>query len=128
MSLPDTNLITIASSATPATRNTSHLEDIASSMSIHGTTSRVSVRGLLFGYHKTPPTHHTQSGSRSGGARILPEETFMTHHKKCGHPACSCVPAENQMYCSQTCQDAKNLTELVCQCDHPGCTSEALKP
>jgi metallothionein len=52
----------------------------------------------------------------------------MTEAKKCAHPACNCVPAEHHKYCSQTCQDAKSLTELVCQCDHPGCRSEALKP
>jgi hypothetical protein len=53
---------------------------------------------------------------------------IMSDVKKCAHPACSCVPAENHTYCSQVCQDAKNVTELVCQCDHPGCRGEALKP
>jgi hypothetical protein len=52
----------------------------------------------------------------------------MTERKKCAHPACTCATSDNQKYCSQTCQDAKNLTELVCQCDHPGCGGETLKP
>ncbi len=52
----------------------------------------------------------------------------MTEPKKCAHPACGCVASDHQKYCSQTCQDAKNLTELSCQCDHPGCRGEALKP
>ena len=48
----------------------------------------------------------------------------MTETKKCAHPACGCIAADHQKYCSQTCQDAKNLTELSCQCDHPGCRGE----
>jgi metallothionein len=51
----------------------------------------------------------------------------MTEKKKCAHPACSCTAPDTQKYCSQTCQDAKNVTELACQCDHPGCRGEALK-
>jgi hypothetical protein len=52
----------------------------------------------------------------------------MTATNKCAHAVCSCIAPENHKYCSQTCQDAKSVTELVCQCDHPACSSEALKP
>jgi hypothetical protein len=52
----------------------------------------------------------------------------MPETKKCAHPACGCIAPDHQKYCSQTCQDAKNLTELSCQCDHAGCRGEALKP
>jgi metallothionein len=52
----------------------------------------------------------------------------MSDKKKCAHPACSCIPPEHHVYCSQNCQDTKSMTELVCQCDHPGCQGEALKP
>jgi hypothetical protein len=47
--------------------------------------------------------------------------------KKCAHPACSCHVHEGKKFCSETCEDAKNVTELTCQCDHPGCRGEALK-
>ena len=36
----------------------------------------------------------------------------MTETKKCAHPACGCIASDHQKYCSQTCQDAKNMTEL----------------
>jgi metallothionein len=51
----------------------------------------------------------------------------MAEVKKCAHPACSCIPAEKQKYCSEVCEDAKGMTELACQCDHPTCRGEALK-
>lgn len=51
----------------------------------------------------------------------------MTETKKCAHPACDCVAAVKSKYCSEKCEDAKNMTELACQCDHPACRGEALK-
>jgi len=52
----------------------------------------------------------------------------MNAASKCAHPACSCVPADGKEYCSATCADAKGLVELTCQCQHPKCQGEALKP
>jgi hypothetical protein len=51
----------------------------------------------------------------------------MTDVKKCAHPACNCIPPDKQKYCSEVCEDAKGITELTCQCDHPACQGEALK-
>jgi hypothetical protein len=51
----------------------------------------------------------------------------MSEHEKCAHPACNCVPAGGKKYCSETCADAKTMTELACQCTHPACQGEALK-
>jgi hypothetical protein len=47
---------------------------------------------------------------------------------KCAHSACNCVPADGKPYCSETCADAKHVTELACQCQHLACQSVALKP
>jgi hypothetical protein len=52
----------------------------------------------------------------------------MTSKSKCAHPACNCIPAYAEEYCSAPCADAKNLTELACQCDHRECRGETLKP
>jgi len=52
----------------------------------------------------------------------------MNEKRKCAHPACSCVPPEGETYCSTTCEDSKSLTELACQCQHPQCRGEYLKP
>jgi len=51
----------------------------------------------------------------------------MTATSKCARPACSCVPPEGKKYCSATCADAKGMTELSCQCQHPACQGQALK-
>jgi hypothetical protein len=43
---------------------------------------------------------------------------------KCAHEPCKCsVPKDAPFgkYCSEHCQTAKDLTELVCECGHPGC-------
>lgn len=40
--------------------------------------------------------------------------------KKCAHPACNCMPPKGEKYCSPYCHDAGTLTELVCNCGHPG--------
>jgi metallothionein len=52
----------------------------------------------------------------------------MAGTKKCAHPACSCIAPDKQKYCSQICQDSKNVTALACHCDHSACRGEALKP
>jgi hypothetical protein len=52
----------------------------------------------------------------------------MTATSKCAHPACNCVPQSAKKYCSETCADAKRVTELTCQCQHPACQGEKLKP
>jgi hypothetical protein len=52
----------------------------------------------------------------------------MTETKKCAHPACDCLVAGKSKYCSEKCEDTKSMTELACQCDHPACRGEALKP
>lgn len=57
----------------------------------------------------------------------LPKEIFMSTPKKCAHEACSCIAADGKKYCSETCEAAKDVTELACQCNHPGCSGEALK-
>jgi hypothetical protein len=51
----------------------------------------------------------------------------MNTTSKCAHPACNCVPTDGKKYCSTTCANAKDLTELTCQCQHPKCQGEALK-
>jgi len=45
----------------------------------------------------------------------------MATNAKCAHPACNCQAAPDSRYCSQYCQDAKDTTELACNCGHPGC-------
>lgn len=42
---------------------------------------------------------------------------------KCAHPACRCDAGKDNKYCSQSCQEAANLTEIACQCGHPECTA-----
>lgn len=50
----------------------------------------------------------------------------MSKQEKCKHPACSCMAPEGQSYCGDWCKDAKNMTEIACQCKHPGCRGSAL--
>jgi hypothetical protein len=40
---------------------------------------------------------------------------------KCAHPSCSCAAGNDSKYCSAYCEDAKDTTELACNCGHPGC-------
>jgi hypothetical protein len=51
----------------------------------------------------------------------------MSTKNKCAHPACNCIPPEGKSYCSDSCESAKDLTELACQCQHPECQGELLK-
>ena len=43
---------------------------------------------------------------------------------KCAHPACGCAAEKDTDYCSQSCKDAAALTEIACQCGHPGCPAQ----
>jgi hypothetical protein len=52
----------------------------------------------------------------------------MNAPSKCARPACNCIPADGKKYCSEVCADAKAVTELTCQCQHPECHGEKLKP
>ena len=45
----------------------------------------------------------------------------MAEQKKCAHPSCSCMVKEGK-FCSQMCEDSAGVTELGCDCAHPGCT------
>lgn len=44
--------------------------------------------------------------------------------EKCKHAACSCMAKEGSKFCSQQCEDAKDLTTLACECGHPHCAGE----
>jgi len=41
--------------------------------------------------------------------------------KKCAHPSCNCQTAKGAKYCSAYCEDAKDTTEISCNCAHAGC-------
>ena len=43
------------------------------------------------------------------------------NEKKCAHPSCSCTVAQNEKYCSTYCANARDVMEISCNCDHPGC-------
>lgn len=50
---------------------------------------------------------------------------------KCAHQSCVCVVfdgGEFGDYCSAHCQDAKDLTELRCECGHASCVADAARP
>lgn len=47
----------------------------------------------------------------------------MEENNKCAHPACSCTAMKGSKYCSQSCSDARDTTEIACNCGHPGCQS-----
>jgi len=42
---------------------------------------------------------------------------------KCKHPACSCPTEKGSNFCSQSCEEAGDLTEIACQCGHPNCST-----
>jgi hypothetical protein len=50
----------------------------------------------------------------------------MSDVKKCAHPICTCTVAEGQKYCSQICEDSVGVTEIGCDCKHPGCGGEVV--
>lgn len=44
--------------------------------------------------------------------------------EKCAHPACECLVDKGGKfgkYCSEHCKHAGKITELRCDCQHPGC-------
>jgi hypothetical protein len=48
----------------------------------------------------------------------------VTELDKCAHPSCKCRVSPNGefgKFCSEHCREAKDLTELKCDCGHPGC-------
>lgn len=47
---------------------------------------------------------------------------------KCAHPACNCPAPEGEKYCGAYCHDARDLTELACNCGHLGCAEEMAPP
>ena len=49
------------------------------------------------------------------------EEIDCMEQKKCAHPACRCIAPEDSKYCSTYCEDAKDMTELTCECGHASC-------
>ena len=57
---------------------------------------------------------------------MLVEVLKMSESKKCAHASCSCLVTDGKKYCSQMCEDSKGVTELACDCKHPGCTGSAI--
>jgi hypothetical protein len=51
----------------------------------------------------------------------------MSDPKKCGNPACPCIPAEKEKFCSAHCEGLKGSVEITCQCGHPACRGEVTK-
>jgi hypothetical protein len=51
----------------------------------------------------------------------------MSDQKKCANPACSCVPADKEKFCSAHCEGLKGSTEVMCACGHPDCKGNALR-
>ena len=43
--------------------------------------------------------------------------------KKCAHPACTCTVDRDTKYCSQSCKDSGDTTEISCNCGHAGCAA-----
>jgi hypothetical protein len=51
----------------------------------------------------------------------------MSEAKKCGNPACSCIPSDKEKSCSTHCEAMKGSVEIACQCGHATCGGSALK-
>jgi hypothetical protein len=51
----------------------------------------------------------------------------MADPKKCENPACSCLPAKGDNFCSPHCEGAKGTTEIICGCGHPSCRGDVTK-
>jgi hypothetical protein len=48
----------------------------------------------------------------------------MADIQKCAHPMCKCQISSDGRYgkfCSEHCREAKDQTELQCDCKHPAC-------
>jgi len=53
----------------------------------------------------------------------------MSEMNKCAHPACKCIVSNDGQfgkYCSEHCQEAKDMAEIRCECGHPGCNHAAV--
>jgi hypothetical protein len=48
----------------------------------------------------------------------------MSDVKKCAHASCSCTVSDGKKFCSQSCEDSADVTELGCDCDHPSCNGK----
>jgi hypothetical protein len=66
------------------------------------------------------PTFRTNQGKVGQGEK-------MANDKKCGNPACSCIPPEKEDFCSAHCEAMKGKVEVVCTCGHAGCAGDAIK-
>jgi len=54
----------------------------------------------------------------------------MAGTRKCAHEACVCMVQEKSdfgAYCSAHCRDAKNLSQLRCECGHAGCLADSTR-
>ena len=49
----------------------------------------------------------------------------MSDPKKCGNPACNCMPSEKEKFCSPHCEGMKQKTEILCGCGHANCAGAA---
>ena len=58
-------------------------------------------------------------------ARGLEKEKLMSDPKKCGNPACSCLPPNKEKFCSPHCEALKGSVEVVCKCGHTSCGGTA---
>jgi hypothetical protein len=47
----------------------------------------------------------------------------MADDNKCDHESCVCVVGNDEDYCSPQCEaaDAEDITDIACDCGHPGC-------
>jgi hypothetical protein len=53
---------------------------------------------------------------------------IMSEMNKCAHPACKCIVSNDGQfgkYCSEHCQEAKDMAEIRCECGHAGCNHAA---
>jgi hypothetical protein len=41
--------------------------------------------------------------------------------RKCKHPSCDCRVSGDEKYCSEYCENAGDITEIGCGCEHPPC-------
>jgi hypothetical protein len=55
------------------------------------------------------------------------KELYMANTKKCAHDICTCVSTDGSKYCSPHCEAMAGKSELLCQCNHPGCAAHATK-
>ena len=58
-------------------------------------------------------------------ASVLLSEAYMVETKKCKHMLCTCPAREGSDYCSDECEDSKDITDIACNCGHSGCGGKA---